>query len=1009
MNNMKYDSNINVDEQLNNQFYTLFVKKEEVAEIPSASLYEKMVDLKISSFINELSNSVDHSQGMNLQQIEIISRNTIYREKIKYYLDKAIPGKHFTYTNPSNTKTLVFRIIEHMDYVTKSFMYRVQSLEYAEEYTEDHKLKQIFFVDEPKTEETFVILSFNSEKQDIYINMGILSKNSLRYTKKPVLSHYQRNDIMTHDPVTNSSTHEYSIESLKGNTNRYTERWYDADISGRVVIIDPETCEIVKREVYYDTELEEWKARFKLMPYKSYFAVDIADKQADGTGVFLRPLTPLQQGKNYRFGTFLFPVDYMEAIRYLEQDNSPEADYHIAGIFFADNEFHDETIGLEYLKKSAAGGWGAAQVDLAVWYYFNDPQNLLKAADLIKSAIETEYAPAQFVAAYAYENGIIVDKSLESAFELYLIAAKNDYAPAILRLSQEDEDIHGEDNIRSAFLASAEKDNFYKQYCLGRALLGKTYMEEWINKYYWFDDNQCLGINSDHGYELILSAAKHNCANAIFDLACFFDFGENDFSPDKAQALKWYRKIAVDSDLIVLRITDWLLDGIGCESGYESDNEAYNLLFNLIEDGKGPQRAMYNLGWMHFFGRGCDVNYELAKKFFESAKTGSSYYYLGKIYEDGLIGNVNMNLAIEYYEKGADLKNENCIQRLNEWKRSKGKNDIPNPSSEEKIDLIYSTVVETNEHTKQILDNLSSLHKFIEDDLPDALRKAKKQIRVDTTAMGADLLSDEMVSTFIERMSEYINENTKSFEILIAEETNHLSSLFGQAWDKLLPTSRTALISAGVLWKSCAKIKDEKEFDFSGICISATSALENELKRYFYVGFQRYLEKNYGSPSNEKWEETFRNWPEVVLSTTKYKYIQALKNPSKYKKPILDVGKNFTLGSLPFLLGVWRGRNVSHDQFSLLLDRMDEYLQTIVKDSYQQNARIAFIGNGMDDSFVNKCERIRREYRNKAAHIDVVTRRQAEGCYHAVIGKIDVYNYTAKGTGALLELFSILK
>lgn len=330
-------------------------------------------------------------------------------------------------------------------------------------------------------------------------------------------------------------------------------------------------------------------------------------------------------------------------------------------------------------------------------------------------------------------------------------------------------------------------------------------------------------------------------------------------------------------------------------------------------------------------------------------------------------------------------------------------------STDKKIDLIYGTVIETNVRTKFIADNLSSLITFVEYDLSSTLRKAKDQIRENTAEVESDKLPDETVSAFIEKISEYINQNTKSSEVLFDEETKHLAALFGQAWDKLLPTSKTSLISAGVLWKSCAEIKDNEDFDFSGICISATSALENELKRHFFIGFQKYLEKNYGTPSDEEWEETFKNWPEIVLSTTKYEYERSLRNPAKFKRPSLNVGTNFTLGSVPFVLGVWRKKNMSDDQFSLLLDRMDEYLQTIVKERYRQNARIAFVGNGKEDSFVNKCERIRLEYRNKAAHVDVVTRRQAEGCYRAVIGKMDAYDHTTNITGALLELFSILK
>lgn len=36
---------------------------------------------------------------------------------------------------------------------------------------------------------------------------------------------------------------------------------------------------------------------------------------------------------------------------------------------------------------------------------------------------------------------------------------------------------------------------------------------------------------------------------------------------------------------------------------------------------------------------------------------------------------------------------------------------------------------------------------------------------------------------------------------------------------------------------------------------------------------------------------------------------------------------------------------------------------------------------------------IRKDYRNKAAHVDVVLCDQAKGCYQQVVGKIDAYEY----------------
>lgn len=141
------------------------------------------------------------------------------------------------------------------------------------------------------------------------------------------------------------------------------------------------------------------------------------------------------------------------------------------------------------------------------------------------------------------------------------------------------------------------------------------------------------------------------------------------------------------------------------------------------------------------------------------------------------------------------------------------------------------------------------------------LREAKRKLRDSTAVMELDRLPDDEISAFVEKLSEYINQNTGFSEVLFAEETKHLSLLFGQAWDSLLPTSKTSLISAGVLWKSCAKIGDDKEFDFSGICISATSALESELKRYFYIGFQEYLKKTMAAQATKSGKKLLKIGP----------------------------------------------------------------------------------------------------------------------------------------------------
>lgn len=245
---------------------------------------------------------------------------------------------------------------------------------------------------------------------------------------------------------------------------------------------------------------------------------------------------------------------------------------------------------------------------------------------------------------------------------------------------------------------------------------------------------------------------------------------------------------------------------------------------------------------------------------------------------------------------------------------------------------------------------------------------------------------------------------------IVEQETKHLQSLFGDAWTRLLPTSRTSLISAGVLWKSCSGITKE-HFDFSGVCISATSALEAELKRVFYTGFQKFLETRYGVPDAENWEATFSNWPEKLLSTTRFEFKKALekynRDPKRERKPVLIKGSAFTMGVLPFIFGK-PDKFSDLEQEELLRTRLTEYLGSIVATSYASNPISAFYKRNDRSCFVEKSERVRRDYRNKAAHVDVVSRDQAEGCYRQVIGKIDALEYTSDVTGLIIDLYDKL-
>ena len=313
---------------------------------------------------------------------------------------------------------------------------------------------------------------------------------------------------------------------------------------------------------------------------------------------------------------------------------------------------------------------------------------------------------------------------------------------------------------------------------------------------------------------------------------------------------------------------------------------------------------------------------------------------------------------------------------------------------EQKVDRIDT-------RTQALQLALDALSQTIDSEVVSQLRTAKETLAAQlATAPAAE--QDALTDAMCRAMNDAINAAmAHASDAIVRQEEAHLARLFGDNWLKLLPLSRASIVSASVLWQGCAGIT-MADFDYSGICISVTTALEAELRRVFFDGFGDYLTARYGAPETLPPETVFTIWPEKLLTMTQREYARA-------KKPKLRRQTTFTIGNLPFLLGERRERFASADQQALVQQRADEYLATIVRPQFASQARQAFTHAHSGESFVDKCERIRVEYRNDAAHAKVVSRAHAIACYHAVIGRIDAYDHINDVTSALLTLYAILR
>ena len=365
---------------------------------------------------------------------------------------------------------------------------------------------------------------------------------------------------------------------------------------------------------------------------------------------------------------------------------------------------------------------------------------------------------------------------------------------------------------------------------------------------------------------------------------------------------------------------------------------------------------------------------------------------------------------------------DNCIWN-NGWNLG---NQIENLRKKVQIFDIEKIQRDTEEHGRELKRQSETLKKmsddvvsvrndvgliadFIRTELSSFLEKEKK---IFNQSLGKD--DDSSIGAFVKKTSEHIDQELEnSGDNDINQERKKFAALFGDKWQYVMKTSQTSLISSAVLLSRCSDIT-APDFDWSGVCICCTAALEAELKRVFFDGLLDFMVTNYGEPCNENANEIYVNWPDALLSIPRYQFSSGTDGRLKR----VD---HFTMGNLPFLFGETGKlstkeyiRSNQLAQSELMRKRMTEYLSTIVLDYYKEIPFEAFyIGESNGDRFTNqvgcfvwKCEQIRNKYRNKAAHVNVMTEQEAASCYQSIITKRDTYTYNAEIAGAILELFS---
>lgn len=166
-----------------------------------------------------------------------------------------LKNSNFTVLDPSDMKTLAFLISKTEE--NSESIYTLQKLDCSVTQEADGVKKTFYFNDSVSDGEKkdLVLLTVGNGKA--LLNSATFETGQLSVGKKA--------DFVTYKKL-------YSTEAAE-----YTDIKYTPNFRRPISIIDPEAGDEVKPVLYYDTEANEVKAKIKMLPNKSYIALEVRE------------------------------------------------------------------------------------------------------------------------------------------------------------------------------------------------------------------------------------------------------------------------------------------------------------------------------------------------------------------------------------------------------------------------------------------------------------------------------------------------------------------------------------------------------------------------------------------------------------------------------------------------------------------------------------------------------------------------------------------------------------
>lgn len=135
-------------------------------------------------------------------------------------------------------------------------VYSIQKLKCFMEQAENGYRKTFYFGETLQENEMKELILLTLKPGEAVLNAGQYVNGKLSVSKRP-------------------GTIKYSALRTSGDEAEYKEFKYSPNFKRPISIIDPEIGDELKPVLYFDTEANDVKAKLKLLPHKSYIALEV--------------------------------------------------------------------------------------------------------------------------------------------------------------------------------------------------------------------------------------------------------------------------------------------------------------------------------------------------------------------------------------------------------------------------------------------------------------------------------------------------------------------------------------------------------------------------------------------------------------------------------------------------------------------------------------------------------------------------------------------------------------